>query len=85
MDKELLDYTVLKSFKDYIDKDTISKTDTMKNDLSKDYVSKSDFEELKKQVVELQTKLAGNWKWIYSISKVISWGLVLCWPCFFVD
>lgn len=60
MDKELLDYTVLKSFKDYIDKDTISKTDTMKNDLSKDYVSKSDFEELKKQVVELQTKLAGN-------------------------
>lgn len=60
MNKEFLDYTGLKSFKDHLDKDINTKTDTMKNDLSKDYVSKSEFEELKLQVEELKTKLAGN-------------------------
>ena len=60
MNKEFLAYTGLKSFKDHLDKDINTKTDTMKNDLSKDYVSKSEFEELKLQVEELKTKLAGN-------------------------
>lgn len=60
MNKEFLDYTGLKSFKDHLDKDINTKTDTMKNDLSKDYVSRAEFEELKLQVEELKSKLAGN-------------------------
>lgn len=60
MNKEFLDYTGLKSFKDHIDKDISAKVDTMKNDLSKDYVSRAEFEELKMQVEELKSKLAGN-------------------------
>lgn len=60
MNQEFLDYAGLKSFKDYIDKDINTKTDNMKNDLSKDYVSKVEFEELKRQVEELKSKLAGN-------------------------
>lgn len=60
MNQEFLDYTGLKSFKDHLDKDINTKTDNMKNDLSKDYVSRAEFEELKMQVEELKTKLAGN-------------------------
>lgn len=60
MNQEFLDYAGLKSFKGYIDKDIDTKTDTIKNDLSKDYVSRTEFEELKLQVEELQSKLTGN-------------------------
>lgn len=60
MNQEFLDYTGLKYFKDQVDKDIKTKTDTMKNDLSRDYVSKTEFEELKLQVEELKSKLAGN-------------------------
>lgn len=60
MDKEFLDYTGLKYFRDHLDKDIDAKTDTMKNELSKDYVSRAEFEELKLQVEELKSKLAGN-------------------------
>lgn len=60
MNQEFLDYTGLKSFKDHLDKDIDAKTEAMKNDLSKDYVSRAEFEELKMQVEELKSKLAGN-------------------------
>ena len=60
MSQEFLDYVGLKSFKDHLDKDINTKTDNMKNDLSKDYVSRAEFEELKMQVEELKSKLAGN-------------------------
>lgn len=60
MNQEFLDYAGLKQFKDHIDKDIDTKTDTIKNDLPKDYVTRSEFEEFKKQVEELQSKLAGN-------------------------
>lgn len=60
MNQEFLDYAGLKSFKDHLDKDINTKTDTMKNDLFKDYVSRAEFEELKLQVEELKSKLSGN-------------------------
>ena len=60
MNQEFLDYTGLKYFKDHLDKDINTKTDTIKNDLPREYVSKSEFEELKLQVEELKSKLAGN-------------------------
>ena len=60
MNQEFLDYAGLKYFKDHLDKDINTKTDNMKNDLSRDYVSKTEFEELKMQVEELKSKLAGN-------------------------
>lgn len=60
MNQEFLDYTGLKYFKDHIDKDIDTKTATIKNDLPKDYVSRAEFEELKLQVEDLKSKLAGN-------------------------
>lgn len=59
-DKKFLDYDGLKHFKDNTSGDINARIETFKNEIGKNYVSKSAFEDLKNQVEELKSKLAGN-------------------------